>query len=97
MRSQTIRLGIFISTLIIAAIIIFQLTWLWKVYNFEQREFDHSIARAVRGYYEDVHFVPDTQMHLSDQIVRINTQTYLVKVKAPYGPYNYDSMAHFMR
>ena len=53
-RSSTIRLGIFISSLIIAAILIFQLVWLKKIYRFEQKEFDHSIVKAIRGLYEDL-------------------------------------------
>src|SRR5947209_9063613 len=59
-RSQTIRLGILISTLIITAIITFQLVWLRQVYNFEQREFDHRITRAIKGNHEDVHSVQET-------------------------------------
>src|SRR6476661_4977416 len=82
LRSQTIRLSIFVSTLIIAAIVIFQLIWLNKVYHFEQKDFDHSIARAVRGFYEDVHPEIISVTHLNELIVNPNSQTYLVKISA---------------
>jgi two-component system, OmpR family, phosphate regulon sensor histidine kinase PhoR len=93
-RSQTIRLGIFISTLIISAIIIFQLIWLRKVYNFEQREFDHRITRSIKGYYEDVHRNTDSFLILNDQIIRQNKETYLFKTEKPISP---DSAAYFVR
>ena len=80
LRSQTIRLSIFISTLVIAAIIIFQLIWLNKVYHFEQKDFDHSIARTVRGFYEDVHPEIISVTHLNDLIINPNSQTYFVKI-----------------
>jgi two-component system phosphate regulon sensor histidine kinase PhoR len=93
LRSQTIRLGIFISTLIITAIITFQLIWLKKVYNYEERQFDHSIVRVIRGYYEDVHLVPDSSLLLSTRISKLNSETYLVKIDKPK---NYDSLAFFI-
>ena len=80
LRSRTIRLGIFLSTLIIAAIVVFQLIWLRKVYNYEQKEFDHSIARAVRNLYDDLNIDLDSDAHLSDLIKRYNNQTYFIKM-----------------
>ncbi|HEV7621199.1 MAG TPA: HAMP domain-containing sensor histidine kinase [Flavisolibacter sp.] len=94
MRSRTIRLGIFISTLVISAIIIFQLIWLKNVYNFEQRQFDHGIAQSIRGYYEDIHRVPDSSLLLNSQVTRINSETYVVKIEKPA---NYDSLAFYMK
>ncbi|MCU7547715.1 HAMP domain-containing histidine kinase [Chitinophagaceae bacterium LB-8] len=93
LRSQTIRLTIFISTLVIAAIIIFQLIWLKKVYNFEQKEFDHSIAKAVRNFYDDINSDIDPATLLSDLIWRKNSQTYFVRITEPV---NNDSLAYYM-
>ena len=67
-RSSTIRLGIFISTLVIAAILVFQLVWLNKVYHFEQKEFDHSVVKAIRGLYEDIdveNYIKETKNAIS--------------------------------
>jgi two-component system phosphate regulon sensor histidine kinase PhoR len=94
LRSRTIRLGIFISTLIIAAIVIFQLVWLRKVYNFEQREFDHRVTRSIRGYYEDVHRSIDSFLILNEQILRINNETYLFRSDLPL---HMDSVSYFIR
>lgn len=78
-RSKTIRLAIFISTFIIAAIIIFQLIWLRKVYYYEQKEFDHSIAKAVRGFYEDIDDSSVLSTTLNHLISNPNEQTFFVR------------------
>ena len=67
-RSSAIRLGIFISTLIIATILVFQLAWLKKVYRFEEKEFDHSILKSIRGLYEDLEVSAYNSSHLNELI-----------------------------
>lgn len=93
LRSQTIRLGIFISTLVITAIVVFQLVWLRKVYYYDQKEFDHSIVRAVRGFYDDINLEVAPAVHLSDLIQSSNGLTYFIKTGKPQ---QYDSLAIFM-
>ncbi|HWI90217.1 MAG TPA: HAMP domain-containing sensor histidine kinase [Flavisolibacter sp.] len=79
-RSKTIRLAIFVSTFIIAAIIIFQLIWLRKVYYYEQKEFDHAIAKVARGFYEDVDDPSFATYTLSELITNPNEQTFFVRM-----------------
>src|SRR5881275_2711793 len=93
LRSQTIRLGIFISTLIIAVIVVFQLVWFRKVYFFEQKEFNHGIARAVRSFYDDINLEVAPAVHLSDLISSPNELTYFIKIDKPQ---HYDSLVLFM-
>jgi len=93
-RSKTIRLGIFISTVIIAAIIIFQLIWLRKVYNFEQKQFDHSIAKAVRGFYEDIDLPLDHSL-LNQMISSPNSQTFYIHLDR--ADLNKDSVFFYMQ
>lgn len=93
LRSRTIRLGIFISTLIISAIVIFQLIWLWKVYNFEQKNFDISIAKAVRNFYDDVDVNVNADLHLSDLIKRQNNETYALRINSIPDT---DSLVYYM-
>lgn len=78
-RSRTIRLGIFVSTIVIAAIIVFQLIWLRKVYHFEQKQFDHAIAKTVRGFYEDLNLPLFQNTNLNELIESPNSQTFLVR------------------
>jgi two-component system phosphate regulon sensor histidine kinase PhoR len=93
-RSKTIRLGIFISTLIIAAIVVFQLIWLKKVYRFEQKQFDHGIAKAVRGFYEDMN-VSLEHTFLNQMISSPNSQTFFVRLDRP--GINKDSVVFYMQ
>ena len=93
LRSQTIRLGIFISTLIIAAIVVIQLIWLKKVYYLEQKEFDHAIARTVRDFYGDIKLEVAPNVHLTDLISSPNELTYFIKINKPQ---HYDSLVMYM-
>jgi two-component system, OmpR family, phosphate regulon sensor histidine kinase PhoR len=79
-RSKTIRLAIFISTFVIAAIIIFQLVWLRDVYYHEQKEFDKAIAKTVRGFYEDINESLATSHNLNELISNPNGQTFFVRL-----------------
>lgn len=83
MRSQTIRLAIFISTLVIAAIIIFQLIWLNKVYHREQKEFDKGIARALRDFYDDIRQPVDPNYNLNQLVSSVEQRTYVARITAP--------------
>lgn len=82
-RSSTIRLGIFISTLVIAVILVFQLTWLKKVYHFEQKEFDRSVIKAIRGLYEDIDANAYYSSHLNELIENPEPHLYLAHITLP--------------
>jgi two-component system phosphate regulon sensor histidine kinase PhoR len=82
-RSSTIRLGIFISSLVIAVILIFQLVWLKKIYRFEQKEFDHSVVKAVRGLYEDLDIKAYNVTPLNKLIENPKPDLYLAHITLP--------------
>ena len=79
-RSKTIRLAMFISAFVIAAIVVFQLIWLRKVYNYEQKQFDHGIARAVRGFYEDIDQPLNQYYNLNQLIENISAEIFTVRI-----------------
>jgi two-component system phosphate regulon sensor histidine kinase PhoR len=91
-RSSTARLGIFASALIITIILIFQLTWLKKVYRFEQKEFDLSVLKAIRGLYEDLNLYNSS--NLNELVERPDRHLYLVRIKLPV---NYDSLQSYLQ
>ena len=94
-RSQTIRLAIFISTFIIAAIIIFQLVWLRKIYYKEQKEFNYGIAKSVRGFYEDINDSSPKTNNLNTLISSPNEQTFFVRVTKPQ--LSIDSIQYYLQ
>jgi two-component system phosphate regulon sensor histidine kinase PhoR len=91
-RSSMVRFGIFASALIIAIIVIFQLVWLKKVYQFEQKEFDISILKAIRGLYEDLNLYNTS--NLDELVERPDRHLYLARIKLPV---NYDSLKSYLR
>src|SRR5688572_5003294 len=94
-RSKTIRLGIFISTLVIAIILVFQLVWLKEQYDFEQKEFDHSVIKAIRGLYEDIDAHAYYSNHLNDLIDNPEPHLYLVKIAMPVSGDSLSEYLHF--
>lgn len=94
LRSSTIRLGIFISSLVIATILVFQLVWLKKVYHFEQKEFNHSVVKAVRGLYEDLNMTNYYSSHLNDLIENPEPNLYIAHIALPV---NQDSLSSYLQ
>jgi len=93
-RSSTIRLGIFISTLVIAVILVFQLIWLKRVYRFEQKEFDHGVVKSIRGLYEDINAAPYYSYHLNVLIETPEPHLYIARLSLPV---NTDSLTGYLQ
>ena len=93
-RSSTIRLGIFISSLVIAVILIFQLVWLRKIYRYEQKEFDHSVVKAVRGLYEDLDIKEYNVNPLNRLIETPKPNLYLARITLPVSR---DSLVSYLQ
>ncbi|MEO7983643.1 MAG: HAMP domain-containing sensor histidine kinase [Bacteroidota bacterium] len=93
-RASTIRLGIFISTLVIATIIIIQLTWLKKVYRFEEKGFDHSIVKVIRGLYEDLDVTAYDSSPLTELIEKPAAHLYLARISSAV---NKDTLASYLQ
>ncbi|MBL7745130.1 MAG: HAMP domain-containing histidine kinase [Chitinophagaceae bacterium] len=93
-RSSAIRLGMFISTLVIAAIIVFQLVWLKKVYRKEQKEFDQSVIKTIRGLYEDINASNYNYSHLNELIEKPEAHLYLARLILPV---NHDSLVSYLQ
>lgn len=93
LRSSTIRLVLFISSLVIAIILVFQLVWLKKVYTFEQREFSHNVVKAIRGLYEDLDMSLYNYSHLNELVENPAPNLYVAKINRPV---NYDSLIIYL-
>ncbi|MEI9942961.1 MAG: HAMP domain-containing sensor histidine kinase [Chitinophagaceae bacterium] len=79
-RSSTIRLGIFISTLIIALILVFQLIWLKRVYHFEQKQFDYNVIKVIRSLYEDIDANAYYSSHLNELVENPEPHLYIANL-----------------
>ena len=93
-RSSTVRLIIFISTLIIGTIVIFQLIWLKKIYLKEQTDFDNSVIKAIRGLYEDIDASNYNTTYLNELVEKPETHLYLAQINLPV---NNDSINSYLQ
>ncbi|MFI5132251.1 MAG: sensor histidine kinase [Chitinophagales bacterium] len=93
-RSSTIRLGIFISTLIIGTIVVFQLVWLKKIYRKEQADFDNSVIKAIRGLYEDIDASNYNTSYLNELIEKPELHLYRAQITLPV---NNDSIISYLQ
>lgn len=94
LRSSTIRLALFLSTLIIAAIFVIQLAWLRKVYRLEEKEFDHSIVKVIRGVYEDLNVQAYYSSHLNELLEKPESHLYLARINLPV---NTDTLVNYLQ
>ena len=93
-RSSTIRLGIYISSVVIATILVFQLVWLTNVYRSEQKQFKTSVVKAVRGLYEDLDISIYNYTPLNDLIENPMPDLYFARITHPVNP---DTLANYLR
>src|SRR4030095_16776094 len=91
-RSSMVRFGIFASALIIAIIVVFQLVWLKKVYQFEQKGFDIMCLKGILGLYEDLNIYNTS--NLDELVERPDRHLYLARITLPV---NYDSLKSYLR
>src|ERR1700744_5059521 len=79
-RSKALRLGILISTLLVATIIAVQLFWLQKVYFFEEKQFSANISKSIKGLYEDMDLLTTHSYNIEKLIETPKSDVYLAKI-----------------
>jgi two-component system phosphate regulon sensor histidine kinase PhoR len=73
---------------------VFQLAWLKKVYHFEQKEFDHSVVKSIKGLYEDINENAYYLSNLNELIENPETHLYLAQVNLPV---NVDTLVSYLQ
>lgn len=80
MRSSTIKWIILLSTIVIGLLVVAQLFWLNKIYNFEQKEFNTSVVKSIKGFYEVLQITHSNAGHLQNLIEQPNANTFLFRL-----------------
>ena len=80
MRSDTFKWIILLSTIIIGLLVAAQLFWLNKIYKYEQKEFETSVVKSIKGVYEDLKVTHSNSAHLQQLIEQPNPQTFLFRI-----------------
>jgi len=90
MKIQPLRIIIFSTTLIIAVIIFFQLSWLKKVYTYEEKEFNGKVVNSVNELKSQ--FVEIKSHGGPRKIERPAESTYILPLSAEI---NNDSLGYY--
>ena len=93
-RSSTIRLGIFISTLVIADNCCFSIGVAQKDISERTSEFDNSVIKAIRGLYEDIDASNYNTSYLNELIEKPEPHLYLAHITLPV---NNDSIISYLQ
>ncbi|HEY8968670.1 MAG TPA: HAMP domain-containing sensor histidine kinase [Puia sp.] len=94
MRSSTLKWIVLSATLLAAIIITVQLYWLNMVYSYEQRQFNNSVVKSVRGLFEDLE-MNDAPGIILQQLIKNPGNNYFI-IKADTIP-NKDSLAFYLQ
>ena len=79
-RSKTLRLVIFTSTVLITIIIGVQLVWLQKVYLYEEKQFNINVSKSIRGLYDDMELVNDVSDNEQKTVENPKPDVYLLRI-----------------
>jgi two-component system phosphate regulon sensor histidine kinase PhoR len=82
MRSVTLKWIILTSTIIIGLLVSVQLYWLNKIYTYDQKEFNISVIKSIKGVYEDLELSDSSGPELQQLIEQPNFSTFLFKVNS---------------
>lgn len=80
MRSATLKWIVLLSTLLVAVIITVQLYWLDKVYSLEQKQFNTSIVKSIRGLFEDLDLADFPSLELKKLIEHPDLNTFIIQI-----------------
>jgi two-component system, OmpR family, phosphate regulon sensor histidine kinase PhoR len=81
MRSSTLKWMVFVSALLVATIITVQLYWLNKIYSFEQRQFNNSVVKSIRGLLEDVQLDDHAGADFQKFIEHPSSNSFLIRIE----------------
>jgi two-component system, OmpR family, phosphate regulon sensor histidine kinase PhoR len=80
MRSATLKWMMLSLTVLVGIILLVQLYWIIKVYNFEQKEFSTNVVKSIRGVCEDMELDDNPGTQIQKLIERPNPNTFLIQV-----------------
>jgi two-component system phosphate regulon sensor histidine kinase PhoR len=70
------------------------LAWLKKIYRFDQKEFDRSVVKAIKGLYEDIDENAYYSAHLNELLENPESHLYLAQIKLPV---NIDTLTSYLQ
>ena len=80
MRSATLKWIMLSLTLLVGVIIVVQLYWINRVYNYEQKEFSTNVVKSIRGLCEDMKLDDRPGTQIQKLIERPTPNSFLLQV-----------------
>jgi two-component system, OmpR family, phosphate regulon sensor histidine kinase PhoR len=80
MRSNTLKWMTLLLTLLVSAIMLVQLYWIFKVYHYEQQEFNTNVVKSIRGVCEDMELDDNPGTQIQKLIETPNENTFIIQV-----------------
>ncbi len=77
--SKSFRRLNFFFYVVIVLLIAGQLFWLNKIYNYQQKEFNTSVVKSIKGMYEDLELMDSSGQHLRNLIEQPDEKSFLFK------------------
>src|SRR4051812_44227248 len=85
MRSSLSKSIILISAIVIAILVSVQIIWLYKIYQYEQKEFRTSVIKSMRGVYEELELLETSTIRLQKLVEQTDANTFIMKVHCTPG------------
>jgi two-component system phosphate regulon sensor histidine kinase PhoR len=79
MRSSTLRWLVLATTVLIALLVTVQLYWLYKVYSYEEKQFNNNVVKSIRAVFEDLEMNDNPKLNLQQLIDNPQTDYFLFK------------------
>jgi two-component system, OmpR family, phosphate regulon sensor histidine kinase PhoR len=67
-------------TFLVGIILLVQLYWIYRVYNFEQKEFNTNVVKSIRGLCEDMELNDSPGSQIQKLVEHPNLNTFLLQV-----------------
>ncbi len=80
MRSATLKWMMLLLTFLVGVILLVQLYWIYRVYNFEQKEFNTNVVKSIRGLCEDMELNDSPGSQIQKLVDHPNPNTFLLQV-----------------
>jgi two-component system phosphate regulon sensor histidine kinase PhoR len=86
MKSAHIRLVVLLGTIAIAGILLFQLYFIWKTWNLNERKFTQSIQIALRKAADDLALLDSIQPSVKNPVKQLSPNYFVVESQGNMNP-----------
>lgn len=87
MKRSTIRLVIFIASLLLSALIVVQIMWVMRAYQLQETQVNYDITQTLVSVSKEIQAATNDSSYLIDPVNQIDETTFIVKTNQSLDPY----------